>query len=50
MATLEAKLDELEKMAQQMAAYAYQQQNQQGGAQQANPADDIMDADFQEKN
>ena len=50
MATLEAKLDELEKMAQQMAAYAYQQQNQQGGAQQQNPADDIMDADFQEKN
>jgi len=50
-ATLEAKLDELEKMAQQMAAYAYQQQNQQGQTQQTtSPDDDIMDADFQEKN
>ena len=45
-ATLEAKMDELEKMAQQMASYQYQQQANQGG-----PADDgVMDADFQEKN
>lgn len=49
MATLEAKMEELEKMAQQMAAYAYQQQ--QGGATNDQPQDDgVVDADFQEKN
>ncbi len=49
MATLEAKMEELEKMTQQMAAYAYQQQ--QGGATNDQPQDDgVVDADFQEKN
>ncbi len=49
MATLEAKMEELEKMTQQMAAYAYQQQ--QGGAANDQPQDDgVVDADFQEKN
>jgi len=48
MATLEAKMDELEKMAQQMAAYAYQQAGQ---ANNGNSQDDgVVDADFQEKN
>ena len=55
MATLESKMSELEQMAQQMAAYQYQQ-SQQG----ANPTgdasntatqdDDVVDADFTEKN
>ena len=55
MATLEAKMSELEQVAQQMAAYQYQQ-SQQG----ANPTgdasntatqdDDVVDADFTEKN
>lgn len=53
MATLEAKMSELEQVAQQMAAYQYQQ------AQGANPTDngnasanndDVVDADFTEKN
>ncbi len=51
MATLEAKMSELEQVAQQMAAYQYQQ------AQGANPNqetssnnDDVVDADFTEKN
>ena len=54
MATLEAKMSELEQVAQQMAAYQYQQ-SQQG----ANPTgdasntatqdDDVVDADFTEK-
>ena len=49
MVTLEAKMEELEKMTQQMAAYAYQQQ--QGGAANDQPQDDgVVDADFQEKN
>lgn len=49
MVTLEAKMEELEKMTQQMAAYAYQQQ--QGGATNDQPQDDgVVDADFQEKN
>ena len=49
MATLEAKMEELEKMTQQMAAYAYQQQ--QSGATNDQPQDDgVVDADFQEKN
>lgn len=53
MATLEAKMSELEQMAQQMASYAYQQQ---GGASAsdagtANAQDDnVVDADFEEKN
>ena len=55
MATLELKMSELEQVAQQMAAYQYQQ-SQQG----ANPTgdasntatndDDVVDADFTEKN
>ena len=49
MATLEEKMEELEKMTQQMAAYAYQQQ--QSGATNDQPQDDgVVDADFQEKN
>ena len=53
MATQEAKMSELEQVAQQMAAYQYQQ------AQGANPTDngnasanndDVVDADFTEKN
>ena len=53
MATLEAKMSELEQMAQQMASYAYQQQNGAGGANTgaANSQDDnVVDADFEEKN
>ncbi len=53
MATLEAKMSELEQMAQQMASYAYQQQNQQGptGETTSNNNDDnVVDADFEEKN
>lgn len=49
-ATLEAKMDELEKMAQQMAAYAYQQQANNGGNGQQPDDDGVVDADFQEKN
>lgn len=51
--TLEAKMSELEQMAQQMASYAYQQQ---GGAQpeadttNAAQDDNVVDADFEEKN
>ncbi|GFI40695.1 chaperone protein DnaK [Thomasclavelia cocleata] len=53
MATLEAKMSELEQMAQQMASYAYQQQ---GGAGASNTGatnaqdDNVVDADFEEKN
>jgi len=55
MATLEARMSELEQMAQQMASYQYQQAQQgpQGGA--AGPQepngndDDVVDADFTEK-
>ncbi len=50
MATLEAKMDELEQMAQQMASYAYQQQQDPTGSNTTGPDDDVMDADFQEKN
>ena len=53
MATLETKMSELEQMAQQMASYAYQQQNQQGptGETTSNNNDDnVVDADFEEKN
>ncbi|HAD23881.1 molecular chaperone DnaK [Kandleria vitulina] len=55
MATLESRMSELEQMAQQMAAYQYQ--NAQGGATQDagatnanNNNDDVVDADFTEKN
>ncbi len=54
-ATLESRMNELEQMAQQMAAYQYQ--NAQGGATQDagatnanNNNDDVVDADFTEKN
>ena len=56
MATLEAKMSELEQMAQQMASYAYQQQNNNAGANTNtsgttnNQDDNIVDADFEEKN
>ncbi len=53
MATLEAKMSELEQMAQQMASYAYQQQAGAGagdtGATNAQD-DNVVDADFEEKN
>ena len=50
MATLEAKMSELEQMAQQMASYQYQQsQNADTGANASND-DDVVDADFTEKN
>ena len=48
MATLEAKMSELEQMAQQMAAYQYQQQQQ--GPTGTNTNDDVMDADFTSNN
>lgn len=49
--TLEARMTELEQMAQQMAAYAYQQQEGQAPNQDAAPQnDDVVDADFEEKN
>ena len=55
MATLEAKMSELEQMAQQMASYAYQQQGGAGASDTntgtANAQDDnVVDADFEEKN
>ena len=55
MATLESKMRELEQMAQQMAAYQYQQQSQganpTGNASNtATNDDDVVDADFTEKN
>ena len=55
MATLEAKMSELEQMAQQMASYAYQQQGGAGaGASDAGASsaqdDNVVDADFEEKN
>lgn len=52
MDTLEAKMSELEQMAQQMAAYGYQQQAGAGeGATNSAPQDDdtVVDADFEEK-
>lgn len=53
MATLEAKMSELEQMAQQMASYAYQQQGGAGasdtGATNAQD-DNVVDANFEEKN
>ncbi len=51
MDTLDAKMSELEQMAQQMAAYQYQQQANQGADAQNNASnDDVVDADFTEKN
>ena len=51
MATLEAKMSELEQMAQQMASYAYQQQANPGAdTGSATNNDDVVDADFEEKN
>ena len=53
MATLEAKMNELEQMAQQMAAYQYQQAqgaNPTGNNGNASNDDDVVDADFTEKN
>lgn len=53
METLEAKMSELEQMAQQMASYAYQQQGgaDAGGASDTPQDDDnVVDADFEEKN
>ena len=52
MATLEAKMSELEQMAQQMASYAYQQQQANPGsnANSNTSNDDVVDADFEEKN
>ena len=54
MATLEAKMSELEQMAQQMASYAYQQQGGAGAsdanAGTANAQDDnVVDADFEKR-
>ena len=53
MATLETKMTELEQVAQQMAAYQYQQgqgANPTGDTQTASNNDDVVDADFTEKN
>ena len=50
MDTLEAKMSELEQMAQAMAAHAYQQQPGQEQPTQAPHDDNVMDADFEEKN
>lgn len=52
-ATLEAKMSELEQMAQQMAAYQYQQTqgaNPGDTSSSSNNDDDVVDADFTEKN
>ena len=53
MATLETKMTELEQVAQQMAAYQYQQgqgANPTGDTQTPSNDDDVVDADFTEKN
>ncbi len=53
MATLETKMTELEQVSQQMAAYQYQQgqgANPTGDTQTASNNDDVVDADFTEKN
>ena len=53
MATLETKMTELDQVAQQMAAYQYQQgqgANPTGDTQTASNNDDVVDADFTEKN
>ncbi len=50
-ATLETRMNELEQMAQQMAAYAYQQQQGQNPTDtNSGGNDDVVDADFEEKN
>ena len=50
MATLEAKMSELEQMAQQMASYAYQQQGANANTANSSQDDNVVDADFEEKN
>ena len=52
MDTLEAKMSELEKIEQQMASYAYQQQGANTNANSTTTAqdDNVVDADFEEKN
>ena len=52
MVTLEARMSELEQMAQQMASYQYQQNTQSGtdNAASGNANDDVVDADYTEKN
>ena len=51
MATLETKMSELEQVAQQMASYQYQQgANPTGDTQSTSNDDDVVDADFTEKN
>ena len=51
MATLETKMNELEQVAQQMAAYQYQQSQGANPTDNGNAAnDDVVDADFTEKN
>ena len=50
MATLDAKMTELEQVAQQMAAYQYQQSQGASSNGNANNDDDVVDADFTEKN
>lgn len=51
MATLEAKISQLEQLAQQMAASVYQQQATEPNQSQTNPSDDnVVDADFEETN
>ena len=50
MATLEAKMNELEQMAQQMASYQYQQAQNPNTGSNASNDDDVVDADFTEKN
>ena len=49
-ATLEAKMNELEQMAQQMAAYQYQQNQNTNTNTNQSANDDFVDADFTEKN
>ena len=49
--TLEAKMSELEQMVQQMAAYAYQQNGSESSQDSSASNDDnVVDADFEEKN
>ena len=47
--TLRTKLEALEQAAHAMAQAMYQQQEAQGAQPNANPNDDVMDADFTEK-
>jgi molecular chaperone DnaK len=50
METLNTKMSELEQMAQQMAAYQYQQSQGASQGDASNNNDDVVDADFTEKN